>query len=316
MALSFDQQLFLSAVRVDIIQFHEQQLEDSSQLSTIHNISDVSRAQSPISVASTASTASTSSLQSEEERPKGKTKKARSKSADWTDNETQDLLEAWGPKYNQLRSTSQKEKITIWNEIYSSYKNAFPESQRTLQQIKKRHQNLEDEYKHLKQRTQKTGEAGIKIIKDGFPYFDYFDELMGHRDCVNPTKMAFEGSSILTSTEQEGGSVESKDVLEESSPRASNPSTHSGKKKADDKRAEKGCHKGKRQRRDEPEPSVSSAGEFQTAVMEMWKRSIEQDNERFECSAEMFCEAQNKQMDQTNATPTGFKDIFKDLLSK
>ena len=92
------------------MQFHEQQLEDWSHLSTIHNISDVSRAQSPISVASTASTASTSSLQSEEETPKGKTKKARSKSADWTEDETQDLLEAWGPRYNQLWSASQKEK--------------------------------------------------------------------------------------------------------------------------------------------------------------------------------------------------------------
>ena len=175
---------------------------------------------------------------------------------------------------------------------------------------------MEYEYKHLKQRTQKTGEAGIKIIKDGFPYFDYFDEVMGHRDCVNPTKMAVEGSSIFTSTEQKGGSAESKDVPEESSPPASNPSTHSGKKKADDKPAEKSCRKGKRRCLDEPEPSGSSAGEFQTAVMEMWKRSIEQDNERFERSAEMFREAQNKQMDQTNAILTGFKDIFKDLLSK
>ncbi|CAH3187392.1 unnamed protein product [Porites lobata] len=223
------------------MQFHEQQLEDSSHLSTIHNISDVSRAQSPISVASTASTASTSSLQSEEETPKGKTKKARSKSADWTENETQDLLEAWGLRYNQLRSASQKEKIKIWNEIYSFYKNAFPESQRTLQQIKKHHQNLEYKYEHLKQRTQKTGEAGIKIIKDGFPYFDYFDEVIGHRDCVNPAKMAVEGSSIFTT---------------------SNPSANSGKKRADDKPAEKSCRKGKRRRRDEPEPSRSSAGEF------------------------------------------------------
>ena len=72
-------------------------------------------------------------------------------------------------------SETQKEKIKI--------KNAFPESQRTLQQIKKRQQNLEYEYKHLKQRTQKTEEAGIKIIKDGFPYFD---EVMGHRDCAEP----------------------------------------------------------------------------------------------------------------------------------
>ena len=291
------------------MQFHEQQLQDSSQLSTIHNVSDVSRAQSPISVASTAST---SSLQSEEETPKGKTKKARSKS-DWTENEAQELLEAWGPRYNQLRIASQKEKIKKWNEIYSSYKNAFPESQRTLQEIKKRQQNLEYEYKHLKQRTQKTGEAGIKIIKDGFPYFDYFDEVMGHRDCVNPTKMAVEGSSIFTSTEQKGGSVESEDVPEESSPTASNPSADSGKKKADDKPAEKSCRKGKRRCRDEPEPSGSSAGEFQTAFMEMWKRSIEQDNGRFERSAEMFRKAQNKEMDQTNARLT---DIFKDTLSK
>ena len=132
---------------------------------------------------------------------------------------------------------------------------------------------------------------------------------MEHRDCVIPTKMAVEGSSIFTSTEQKGGLVESKDIPEESSPPASNSSTHSGKKKADDKPAEKSCRKGKRRRWDEPEPSGSSAGEFQTAVMEMWKRSIEQDNERFERSAEMFREAQNKQMDQTNAILTGFKDI-------
>ena len=159
MALSFDQQLFLSAFRVDT--YAVSWTATWRFISPQHN----PRAQLPISVASTASTASTSSLQSEEETPKGKTKKARSKSADWTENKTQDLLEAWGLRYNQLRSASQKEKIKIWNEIYSFYKNAFPESQRTLQQIKKRQQNLEYEYEHLKQRTQKTGEAGIKIIK-------------------------------------------------------------------------------------------------------------------------------------------------------
>ena len=112
---------------------------------------------------------------------------------------------------------------------------------------------------------------------------------MGHRGCANPTKMAVARSSIFTSTEQKGGSVESEDVPEESSPPASNPSANSGKKRADDKPAEKSCRKGKRRRRDEPEPSGSSAGEFQTAVMEMWKCSIEQDKERFKRSAEMFC---------------------------
>ena len=40
---------------------------------------------------------------------------------------------------------------------------------------------------------------------------------------------------------------------------------------------------------------------------------MQQENERFERSVEMFCEAQNKQMEQTNAILTGFKAIFKDL---
>ena len=43
---------------------------------------------------------------------------------------------------------------------------------------------------------------------------------------------------------------------------------------------------------------------------------MEEDNARYEGSAEMFREAQNKQMEQTNAILAGFKDIFKDLVSK
>ena len=45
--------------------------------------------------------------------------------------------------------------------------------------------------------------------------------------------------------------------------------------------------------------------------MEMWKRSIEQDKERFKRSAEMFRQAQNKQMDQTNAILTVLKAFSK-----
>ena len=79
------------------------------------------------------------------------------------------------------------------------YKERCPDSQRTLQQVKKRQQNLDNEYKQLKQRTRSTGEAGIKKIKEGFPYFDIFDEVMGHRDSIDPSKMAIEGSSTFTS---------------------------------------------------------------------------------------------------------------------
>ena len=48
----------------------------------------------------------------------------------------------------------------------------------------------------------------------------------------------------------------------------------------------------------------------------MWERSVEEENAHFERSAKMFWEAQNRQMEQTNAILAGFKDIFKDLASK
>ena len=128
-----------------------------------------------------------------------KTKKPRVKSADWTEEETDELLEAWALKFSKLRGASRREKIKIWNDIYSLYKERCPESQRTLQQVKKRQQNLDTEFKQLKQRTRSTEEAGIKKIKEGFPYFDFFDEVMWQHDRIDPSKMAIEGSSTFTS---------------------------------------------------------------------------------------------------------------------
>ena len=46
---------------------------------------------------------------------------------------------------------------------------------------------------------------------------------------------------------------------------------------------------------------------------EVWKKTTPL---RYERSAEMFREAQNRQMELTNAILAGFKDIFKDLASK
>jgi len=71
--------------------------------------------------------------------------------------------------------------------------------------------------------------------------------------------------------------------------------------------------KGKRRRRDVQE---SGTPDWQRTFVEMWERSLEQDNARFERSAEMFREAQSRQMEQTNSILAGFKDIFKDLASK
>ena len=42
-----------------------------------------------------------------------------------------------------------KEKIKMWNDIYSWYKERCPEGQRMLQQVKKRQQNVEYEFKQF-----------------------------------------------------------------------------------------------------------------------------------------------------------------------
>ena len=246
-----------------------------------------------------------------------KGEKARVKSADWTEEETKDLLEAWGSRYSKLRGASPREKIKIWNDIFSSCKASCPESQRTLQQVKKRQQNLEDDYKQLKQQSRSTGEAGIKRIKNGFPYFDIFDEVMGHRDSIDPSKMAIKGSSTFSAEDDDNASVVENENLsfddaEETSEEINNVQRSSEKRKAE--MQDKSGHKGKRRRRDVPTENKTT--DWQTTFVEMWERSMEQDNARFECSTEMFRESQSRQMEQTNAILAGFKDIFNDLASK
>ena len=198
------------------------------------------------------------------------------------------------------------------------YKERCPESQRTLQQVKERQQNLDNEYKQLKQRTRSTGEAGIKKIKEGFPYFDVSDEVMGHRDSIDPSKMAIEGSSTFTSEPSVNDALQNESVnvaLDESEPpdEVTEVQKSSVKRKAEKNKQEKSEHKGKRRRRDVPE---SSTQDWQSSFTEMWEKSMEQDNARFERSAEMFRDAQSMQMEQTNAILAGFTDIFKDLASK
>ena len=170
------------------------------------------RTESPIPLAaSTPSPSSTASSDYEVTNVTAKGNRSRAKSADWTEEETLDLLQAWGPKYEKLGSASQRERIALWNEIYSTYKEYHPGSTRTVVQVKKRQKNLEYEFKQLKQRTCSTGEAGIKSIKDGFPYFDVFDEVMGHCDKVDLSKMAIECSATFASGES-GASNAAADV--------------------------------------------------------------------------------------------------------
>lgn len=224
------------------------------------------------------------------------------------------MLAVWGQRYSKLRSASNKERIKIWNEIFIAYKESCPDSERTLPQVKKRQQNLEYEYKLLKQRSQSTGEAGFKKIKEGFPYFDFFDDVMGHRDSVDPSKMALEGSSTFafeegssTSLSPQGSVADTENMENEFETATPNEGV---KRKATDKPAKSGS-KGKK-RRDEQ----TATSEWQTSFLQLMERSIEQDNIRFERSTEMLRESQRNQLEQTNAILAGFKDIFKDLVSK
>ena len=57
------------------------------------------------------------------------------------------FLKRGSPNSVKFSCEELKIKIKIWNDIYSLYKERCPESQRTLQQVKKRQQNLHYEYK-------------------------------------------------------------------------------------------------------------------------------------------------------------------------
>lgn len=81
----------------------------------------------------------------------------------------------------------------------------------------------------------------MKSIKDRFPYFDLFDEVMGHRDSADPSKMAIEGSATFANGES-GASSAAGDVAEISmdSSIEETPSTATdlGQKKRQTKRVE------------------------------------------------------------------------------
>lgn len=131
------------------------------------------------------------------------------------------------------------------------------------------------------------------------------------------SQMAIEGSSTFTSESSVNDTSHNESVnvsLDESEPAddVTGVQKSSEKRKAE-KEQEKSGHKGKRRRRD---ISESTTQYWQSSFKEMWEKSMEQDNARFERSAEMFHDAQNRQMEQTNAILAGFKDIFKDLVSK
>ena len=53
-----------------------------------------------------------------------------------------------------------------------------------------------------------------------------------------------------------------------------------------------------------------------SSFKEMWEKSLQQENERFEKTMKMFQENQKMQMAQTASLLTGFKDLMKDLVKE
>ena len=53
-----------------------------------------------------------------------------------------------------------------------------------------------------------------------------------------------------------------------------------------------------------------------SSFKEMWEKSLQQENERFEKSMKMFQENQKVQMVQTASLSTGFKDLMKNVVKE
>ena len=56
--------------------------------------------------------------------------------------------------------------------------------------------------------------------------------------------------------------------------------------------------------------------EVPAGFKEMWGKSLQQENERFEKSMKMLQENQKMQMEQTASLLSGFKDLMEDLMKK
>ena len=166
-----------------------------------------------------------------------------------------------------------------------------------MPQVKKRQQNLEYEFKQLKVKASKTGEEYLNKIKEGFPYYSIFDQTMGYRDSVDPAKMEIESSSFMPSaldahsTPQIISSGAKK--REESAVGATSlenedrPSTSAGVKRGCKEVRAKESRKRKRGKSDE-----ANGKDDLSSFKEMWEKSLQQENERFEKSMKMFQENQ------------------------
>lgn len=209
-------------------------------------------------------------------------------------------------------------RIRLWNSIYEEFMQNNPECRRTLPQVKKRQQNLEYEVKQLKFKVRKTGVEGFLYIKQKFPYNDIMDDIMGHRDNIDPDNMELEGSNVIVPPSQikTRGSEPSSSrtaqtaLLQDNQPQPSSASVEpAGTERVDKGKAMKKRARGRKRKRDDMPDAESD-------FLKMWVQSLEAEAQRFERCMMMQQQMQQQQMQQNAALLSGFKDIFKELSKK
>ena len=216
------------------------------------------------------------------------------------------LLHAWAPRLERLKGAYNKVHTAIWNEIYENFKSSWGESERTVPQVKKRQENLEYEFEQLKVKASKTGQEGLNKIKESFPYYNIFDQTMGYRDSVDPTKMKIESSSFMPSASNADSTPQI--ISSGAKEREESPvnedwfSTSAGVKRGCQEVRGQESRKRKRGKSDE-----ANGTDDLGALKEMWEKSLQQENERFEKSMKMFQENQKIQMEQTGSLFTDLK---------
>ena len=223
----------------------------------------------------------------------------------------------WASRFERLKGASNKVRTAIWNEIYENFRSSWDESERTLPQVKKRQQNLEYEFKQLKVKASKTGEEGLNKIKEGFPYYSFFDQTMGYRDNVDPAKIEIESSSFMPSALDAHSTPQiiSSGAKEREKSAAGSTSLENEDRPSTSAGVKRGCKEvhGKESRKRKRGKSDEANG---TDDLEMWEKSLQQENERSEKSMKLFQENQKMQLEQTASLLTGFKDLLKDLIKE
>ena len=90
--------------------------------------------------------------------------KSRQKRCEWGEYEIYELIVSWVPMYERLKRASNKNKKSIWEQIWIDYKKNV-DNPKDLLQIKTKIKNIEHDYRNAKDRMSRTGEIGAEEIK-------------------------------------------------------------------------------------------------------------------------------------------------------